>query len=103
MKAEIRALRSSVHRSSLSPECSMSSAPSIGTGSPLCSEGSVDVEEQKTHPKDESEIVGLGEGPLPTRHHWGALYSPGGKTGKLRAPNGHCVHSPASGLSPVAR
>lgn len=61
----------------------------------------MDVKEQKTHPKDECQrLWGWGKGPSPPDTHWGALYSPGGKTGELRAPNGHCVHPPASGLSP---
>lgn len=55
---------------------------------------------RKPTPKDESErLLGLGRGPSPPDTHWAHYTLPVARL-ELRAPNGHCVHSPASGLSP---
>lgn len=39
----------------------------------------------------------------PNARDWGALQSPGSKTGAFQAPHGHCAHIPASGCPSMAR
>nr|KAF6452973.1 hypothetical protein HJG59_008250 [Molossus molossus] len=60
-------------RSSMSPKCSISSAPSIGTGSPICSKGAGRSRNRQPTEGQMPEIVGFGEGPLPTRHPLGHI------------------------------
>lgn len=49
----------------------MSSAPSIGTGSPNCSKGAGRSRNRQPTQRPNAKIVGLGEGPLPTGHPLG--------------------------------
>lgn len=78
----------------------MSSAPSIGTGSPIFSKGAWRLRTDNPPEGHMPEIVGFGEGPLPTRHPLGCTVISRQQTGELQAPSGHCAHPPAPGLPP---
>lgn len=58
-------------RSSASPTCSTPSAPSLGTGSPICSKGAWRPRNARPTRRPDARDCGGGGGPLPTRHPLG--------------------------------
>lgn len=58
-------------RSSLSSECLMSSTPSIGTGSPICSKGAWRLRNRQPTQRPNARDCGVGGRVLPTRHPLG--------------------------------